>query len=288
MPRHDPFTAFCRQAAAVSPPRLADLHAHTTASDGDLTPAQLVAAARQRKVLAVAVTDHDTVAGINEALRVAEGVDVVPGVELSASFRGREVHLLGFYINPTHAELVTVLTRLCDRRRERFRDYVAKIGVALPIHVVSGVEADSISLGRRHVASLLLNTGAARTRADAFRRFLDPCRENVMPKKLLPVGEAIALVRTAGGVAALAHPPSNCDRAYLEELKSLGLAAVEAVYPAASNRQTDFLRETARTLGLVVTGGSDTHDMDCPGRRVGDLGVGPDDLAALRAAAGRP
>ena len=109
-----------------------------------------------------------------------------------------------------------------------------------------------------------------------------------MPKELLPVGEAIALVRTAGGVAALAHPPSDCDQAYLEELKSLGLAAVEAVYPAASNRQTDFLRETARTLGLVVTGGSDTHGTDCPGRRVGDLGVGPEDLAALRAAAGRP
>jgi predicted metal-dependent phosphoesterase TrpH len=288
MPRHDPFTAFCRQAAVLSPPQLADLHAHTTTSDGDLTPAQLVAAARHRKVLAVAVTDHDTVAGVTEALRVAEGVAVVPGVELSASFRGREVHLLGFYIDPAHAELGTVLTRLCDRRRERFRDYVAKIGVAIPTHVVAGVEADSGSLGRRHVASMLLKTGAARTRADAFRRFLDPVRDQIIPKVLLPVGEAISLVRMAGGIAALAHPPSDCDRAYLEELKLLGLAAVEAVYPAASNRQTDFLRETARTLGLVVTGGSDTHGTDCPGRRVGDLGVGPDDLAAFRTAAGRP
>jgi 3',5'-nucleoside bisphosphate phosphatase len=288
MPRHDPFTAFCRQAATLASPRVADLHAHTTASDGDLTPSQLVAFARRERLLAVAVTDHDTVAGIAEAERAADGLDVVPGVELSASFRSREVHLLGYFVDVTSSDLTTVLSRICDRRRERFRDYLAKIGAAIPAHLIAGVEAVAASLGRRHVASLLLKAGAARTRADAFRRFLDPVRETVIPKELLPVGEAIALVRRAGGVAALAHPPSDCDHGYLAELKTLGLTAVEAVYPAASNRQTDFLRETARTLGLVVTGGSDTHGTDCPGRRVGDLGVGPDDWATLRAAARQP
>jgi predicted metal-dependent phosphoesterase TrpH len=288
MPRHDPFTAFCRQAAALTSPRVADLHAHTTASDGDLTSSQLVAFARQAKLLAVAVTDHDTVAGIAEAQRAAVGVEVVLGAELSATFRDREVHLLGYFIDVTHSELTAVLSRLCDRRRERFRDYLAKIGVPIPTHLIAGIEAVTASLGRRHVASLLLKAGAARTRADAFRRFLDPVRETVAPKELLPADEAVSLVRRAGGVAALAHPPSDCDAGYLTELKSLGLAAVEAAYPAASNRQTDFLRETARTLGLVVTGGSDTHGIDVPGRRVGDAGVGADDFAALRAAAGKP
>ncbi len=289
MPRNDPFTAICRQAATLAAPRYADLHAHTTASDGDLTPSQLVAFARQGKVLALAVTDHDTTAGVKDAQDSARGtgLEVVPGIEISASFRGREIHLLGLFLDPTNPSLNDTLTRVCVRRKERFRDYLAKLGATIPAHLIAGVEAVSSSLGRRHLASLLLKSGAARTRFDAFHRFLDPVRDRVIPKELLPVAEAVSLVHGAGGITSLAHPPTDCDAGYLSELKSLGLTAVEALHPSASNKQIDFLRETARTLGLLVTGGSDSHGTDCPGRRIGDLGIGPDDWTALRAAAGR-
>jgi predicted metal-dependent phosphoesterase TrpH len=289
MPRHDPFTAFCRQAAALRAPRRADLHAHTTASDGDLTPAQLVGFAQRAKVLAVAVTDHDTVAGVPDALRsaIGSGVVVVPGVELSTYFRGREVHLLGLFVDPNHDELTATLARLCDRRRDRFRDFVSKLDARIPESLVANVEAVSPSLGRRHLASLLLKSGAARTRAEAFRRFLDPVRSQVVPKELLPVADAIGLVHRVGGVASLAHPPGEFDEAVFTELKEMGLNGIEALHPGASNKQIDFLRETARTLGLFVTGGSDTHGTDCPGRKVGDAGLGEDDWDALRRAAGR-
>ncbi|HEY2786470.1 MAG TPA: PHP domain-containing protein [Fimbriiglobus sp.] len=289
MPRKDPFTAMCRQAAALAAPRRVDLHAHTTASDGDLTPSQLVAFARQAKVLALAVTDHDTTAGVEEARAATAGAgpEFVPGVELSASFRGREIHLLGLFLDPTNGPLCAALKRLCARRKERFRDYLAKIGVPIPAHLVAGVEAVSSALGRRHLATLIVKSGAARTRFDAFRRFLDPVRDRVLPKELLPAAEAMALVRAAGGITSLAHPSSDCDAGYLTELKSLGLTAVEAEHPSASNTQIDFLRETGRTLGLLVTGGSDSHGTDCPGRKVGDRGIGPEDWAGLRAAAGR-
>jgi predicted metal-dependent phosphoesterase TrpH len=289
MPRRDPFTAFCQRAADLRSPRRADLHAHTTASDGELTPAELVGYAQRAKVLAVAVTDHDTVTGAARAVVSARGtgVVVVPGVELSAAFRGREIHLLGFFVDTTNDELNTTLTRLCDRRRERFRDYLAKIGCRVPESAVTEVEATTSSLGRRHVASLLLKTGAARTRADAFRRFLDPVRGSILPKELLPVEGAIDLVHRTGGLTSLAHPPGDYGVDELTDLKTVGLDAVECNYPAASNRQVDFLREACRTLGLFVTGGSDTHGTDCPGRRVGDCGIDPEDWDAFRAAAGR-
>lgn len=287
MPRRDPFTSVCRQAAVLADRRVADLHAHTTASDGDLTPSQLVALARQARLLALAITDHDTTAGIAEAVRSAADLPVIPGVEISAEFRGGEVHVLGLFLDPDRAELTAALQTLCVRRRERFRDYLARVRVPVPSHAIAAVEATSASPGRRHVANLLMKSGAARSRFDAFRRFIEPLRDKVIPKILLPVEHAIALIHRAGGVASLAHPPTHCDPPYLAELRAVGLDAVEAVHPSASNAQVEFLRQTARTLGLAVSGGSDTHGTDCPTRRVGSLGLGPDDWSALRAVAGR-
>src|SRR5262245_43336021 len=153
MPRKDPFTAMCRHAAGLASPRWADLHTHTTASDGDLTPSQLVAFAKRAKVLALAVTDHDTTAGLAEAVTAAAGeLELVLGVELSASFRGREVHLIGYHFDPADVAMNATLSRICTRRRERFRDYLAKLDRPIPEHLIAGVEAVSASPGRRHVA----------------------------------------------------------------------------------------------------------------------------------------
>jgi predicted metal-dependent phosphoesterase TrpH len=284
MPRRSPFTSVPGRLAQLTRPRRADLHVHTTASDGEYTASQVVALARQAGLCAVAITDHDTLAGVGEEPQ-AGGVEVIAGVEISASYAGREVHLLGYFVRTDHGELNAALARLCERRRERFFDFVTKLadrGAALPADRVRLVAESSASLGRRHVAGLLVSCGLARTRNEAFGRFLGPLAGKVLPKLLLPVGEAIHLVGAASGVAGLAHPPPELTEEQFRELAGLGLGALEAEYPWGRNSPAARLREVAGRLGLAVTGGSDCHGPEPAGRRVGAHGITAAELAALR------
>ena len=295
MPRGQPFTTLCQLAARLSRPRVADLHVHTTASDGDYTPSQLVALARQANLAAVAVTDHDTLAGVAEADATARAltspdVEVVPGVEITADFDGREVHLLGFFVRTDHPELNATLERLCVRRRERFRDYLAKLaasGATIPDDRARLAEGASASLGRRHVAGLLLACGFARSRNEAFGRFLGPLAGRVVPKERLPAADAIGLVHAAGGAASLAHPPAEFADDDFRRLRESGLDAVEAEYPWGRSSPAGRLREAAGRFGFLVTGGSDCHGPEPAHRRVGAHGVSADQLARLRDRAAR-
>jgi 3',5'-nucleoside bisphosphate phosphatase len=286
MPRNSPFTALCGQLAKLNRPRRADLHVHTTASDGVFTPSQVVALARQANLAAVAITDHDTLAAVGEARdTAADQLEVVPGVEISAGFNGREVHLLGYFVRTDHPELNAALARLCERRRERFRDYVAKLasrGTRLPDDHVKLVEEASPSLGRPHVAGLLLACKFAHNRHEAFHRFLGPLAGSVLPKLLLPVEEAIRHVREAGGIASLAHPSPELTDDDFRTLAGFGLGALEAEYPWGRRSRAMRLREAASRLGLMVTGGSDCHGPDPAHRRIGTHAITADELAGLR------
>lgn len=288
--KRDPFTLLCRQLAGLRPPRRADLHTHTTASDGEYTPSQVIALALQAELSAVAITDHDTLAAVPEAESFARtlkspAVEVIPGVEITAEFAGRELHLLGYFVNPGHPELAAALHRLCDRRRERFRDYVTKLagrGATIPADRARLVEAASTSLGRRHVAGLLVSCGFSKTRHEAFRRFLGPVSREVVPKDRLPLAEAIGLVRAAGGVSSLAHPPPDLGDNDFGHFRGLGLDAIEAAYPWGRSSPAARLRETAARLGLLVTGGSDCHGPDPAHRKIGSVGITHDELERLR------
>jgi predicted metal-dependent phosphoesterase TrpH len=286
MPRHSPFTQLCGHLARLGPPPRADLHVHTTASDGEYTPSQVAALARQAGLCAVAVTDHDTLAGVEEARAGAGGaLEVVGGVEISARFAGREVHLLGYFVRTDHGELNATLAAVCERRRERFRDFIELLrerGVVLGEDRVRLAEEATQSPGRRHVAGLLVTCGAARTRTEAFHRLLNPLMKQVRPKLLVPVEDAIRLVHAAGGVASLAHPPPDLTDEQFGELRGLGLDAVEADYPWGRNSRGTALREVASRFGLAVSGGSDCHGPEPAHRRIGSHAVTPDELAALR------
>jgi predicted metal-dependent phosphoesterase TrpH len=286
VPRHSPFTRLCTDLAALDRPRRADLHVHTTASDGEFTPQQVVALARQANLTAVAITDHDTLAAIPEASEAAGGhIEVIPAVEITATFAGREVHLLGYFVNIHHAELNAALARLCDRRRDRFRDFVAKLaeqGRAIPADRAQLVEEATASLGRRHVAGLLVACGFAHHRTEAFHRFLGPLAGTVLPKELLPVEEAVALVHAAGGVASLAHPHPDLTDADFATLAGFGLDAIEAVYPWGRNSPESRLREVAARFGFAITGGSDCHGPTPTHRRIGSHAITADELAALQ------
>jgi predicted metal-dependent phosphoesterase TrpH len=286
MPRRSPFSDVPARLAEIARPRLADLHVHTSASDGDYTPAQVVALARQAKLAAVAITDHDTLAAVGAARAATEGgLEVVSGVEISASHTGRELHLLGYFVRPDDGELDAALARVREGRRARFHHFVARLaaaGTRLPDDRVELVAGDAASLGRRHLAKLLVDCGFARSRVEAFHRLLGPVARAVVPKVLLPVGEAIRLVRGAGGVASLAHPPPDLADEDFLALVGAGLAAVEAEYPWGRNSPARRLRATAARLGLAVTGGSDCHGPDPSHRRVGSRGVTAAELTALR------
>jgi predicted metal-dependent phosphoesterase TrpH len=286
------FTAVPGRLAELARPRRVDLHVHTTASDGEYTAAQVGAMARQAGLAAVAITDHDVFGSADEARASAgDQVEVISGVEISASFDTREVHLLGYFSRADPTQLDRVLARVRDARRDRFHDFVEKLaanGTHLPPDRVRIVAESSPSLGRRHLAKLLVECGFARVRVEAFHRLLGPLRHAVAPKALLPVEEAIHLVRAAGGVASLAHPPADLSGEDYARLAAMGLVALEVVYPWGRSSRSASLREVAASLGLAVSGGSDCHGPDPSHRRIGSHGITVDELNALRGWRGEP
>jgi predicted metal-dependent phosphoesterase TrpH len=285
MPARQPFTALCRLASCGRAAGRADLHLHTTHSDGLYTPAQVVELARRGGLSAIALTDHDTLAGLPEALAAAagSGIEVVAGAEITCEFRGKELHLLAYFVRPD-APLVAALERLCRHRAERFNDMVGRLracGVSLEEGDLAAGAAPS-SLGRRHLAELLVRARRVGSVREAFARYLKDGGRAAVPKVRLPVAEAVALVRGAGGVAGWAHPSYDCTRESLAELRRLGLGAVEVEYPSTRPSRARELRGLARELGLAVSGGSDCHGPDQPRRAVGACGISAEELEALR------
>jgi predicted metal-dependent phosphoesterase TrpH len=284
MPAGQPFTALCQAAARGPHAGRADLHVHTTHSDGAYTPAQVVELARRAGLSAVALTDHDTLSGVPAARRAAAGsaLEVIAGVEITAEHRGREVHLLAYFVDPDHPGLDAALADVRRGRVERFGAMVERLrgcGVRLG---EAGLRGLPEAPGRRHLAEALVRAGQAGTVREAFARYLKDGGRADVPKRRLPAAQALALVRQAGGVAAWAHPPYDCTQASLAELRGLGLGAVEAEYPELRRGRSKQLRSWAAGLGMAVTGGSDCHG---PGRRtVGARTVSAQELARLRQA----
>ena len=280
MPRGDPFTQFCQRISEADRSVAADLHLHSTASDGDFTPSQVVAFAAGAKLKAIALTDHDTCAGLvaarEAALQFPEGrrPEIVAGVEISAAFEGREVHILGLFVDPDNAALKSALERIAASRGVRFRDFVEYFrGAGLEIDEgrVLAILAGTTCPGRRHAANLLVDSGFAHSRFDAFQRFLNPALPSISPKALLLAEEAIGFIHGAGGIASLAHPASDYNRAVLGRFGKLGLRAIEAEHPSASAGRSADLRAWAVELGWTITGGSDCHG---PGNRaIGSRGL---------------
>ena len=280
-----PFTRLCGRLAVLRDPGRADLHTHTTFSDGTHTPEGLVDRARRAGLRAVAVTDHDTTAGIEPARAAAAGtIEVVPGVEITAEFRYHEVHLLGYFVRPDDPALSAALAALRASRRERLIEMAHRLRALGPsVEELVAAVPDTVSLGRRHLARMLIAAGHARSLHGAFAGWLARPELASVPKHRLPIADAIAQVRGAGGVASWAHPPQDIDLRVLEELRDLGLSAVECAYPWPSRAYETRLRQLARAAGLAVTGGSDSHDPGPPARAVGARTVTLDEVARIRA-----
>ncbi len=268
-----------------------DLHAHTTASDGTATPAQFVAAAVAAKLSAVAVTDHDTVASVEEVTRLAaaEGIRVVAGVELSVhDDLDREVHLLGLHIENL-ALMEQTLIGLRDARRIRAVGIVEKLntlGVPLPFDDVLA-QSDGAAIGRPHVARALMQAGHVSSLQEAFDRWLGAGKPAYVEKQRLRFADGIALVHRTGGIAVYAHPGAEATRERIEPLVAIGLDGVEVRHPSHGSEAIKRIKALVAHFGLVPSGGSDWHGAAGGSRVLGCMQVNPEwlDLQLARVAA---
>ena len=248
--------------AREHPGLLVDLHTHSTASDGALAPAAVVAAAREAGLAAVALTDHDTVAGVAAAEEAGRtlGVRVVPGVELSAVDGTREVHVLGLHVSATgdlERQLATVRTAR-HARAIRIVERLNHLGVPVSVETVLANAAGG-AVGRPHIARAMVDGGWARDTRDAFDRFLADGRPAFVPKLRLSVADAIQLIHRAGGLAVIAHPGPDGTRARVEAQVAVGLDGLEVRHPGHGADDVARLGALVEHFGLVPSGGSDWH-----------------------------
>jgi predicted metal-dependent phosphoesterase TrpH len=247
---------------------LIDLHTHSTASDGSLRPGELVEYAVKKGAAAIALTDHDTIEGLPEALQAAgeRGLELVPGLEISADHPGGTMHILGYFINPDDALLQQELSRLQEARRERNPKIIAKLqqlGIPVTYDQVRALAEGQV--GRPHIARAMLQLGAVKTLDEAFRNFLTKGAPAYVEKFRYPPEKAVALIIRAGGVPVLAHPftlkfasPDELRR-IVSALKDQGLGGMECLYSEHTAEQTRRYSALAAELGLAVTGGTDFH-----------------------------
>lgn len=266
-----------------------DLHVHSTFSDGSRTPAELVSEAVAAGLTALAVTDHDTMAGVPELVGAAGGTGVrpVPGVELSVAHEHGPLHLLGYFMEPGD-ELNAALERIRRGREERnlaIVDRLVALGAPVTWEEVLAIAGGDL-VGRPHFAMALVARGHVPTKDDAFARYLARGRPAYVERFRYPAAGAIGILRRARGAAVLAHPGLlRCEGRHLKELvaelAAAGLAGIEAWHSRHTAVQVRRLRRLAALHGLVATGGSDYHGAMSPGIRIGrgfgSLAV-PDDV----------
>ncbi len=241
-------------------PRRVDLHAHTTASDGRDTPAELVHQAIERNLVALGVTDHDSMAGVQEAQTAAQGSDlmVFAGVELNTDIPGREVHILGYFADTENPFLKENLVLLSGSREDRARQILAKLSrLGLPLEWERVTEKAAGAIGRPHIARALVEAGYVDTIGDAFDRYIGTDGPAYVEHLRLSPVQAVEFVVKAGGVPVLAHPTNVLD--FVEPLVEAGLLGIEAYYPTHTPADTETLRHLANRYGLFVTGGTDHH-----------------------------
>jgi len=240
-----------------------DLHLHSSASDGECPPADLSRYARAAGLDVVALTDHDTLAGVAAAEQAGEefGLTVIPGCEFSVAADWGEMHLLAYYLPAGHAELEGFLERQRAERVARGREIVRRLhrlGLDVSDRDVQ-VAAGAAAVGRPHVARAMVTLELVRDVQDAFDRYLAAGRPAYVPKRLPSIATVVELVRAVGGVTSAAHLKDRADPQSLERLKRTGVDAVEVVHPSHDPATARRMEQHARRAGLLVSGGSDWH-----------------------------
>lgn len=257
-----------------------DLHTHSNKSDGSLTPAQLISYAAEKQLSAIALSDHDTVEGIDEAIEAGRGknIEVIPAIEFSTEYEGRDIHILGLYIDHHSREFEKYLQNFRDARDSRNRKMCQKLssfGIDITYEELVDQYKGSV-ITRAHYAAFLMEKGYVKSRAEAFERFIGDHAPCFIPRQKVTPMQAVKLIRKAGGIPILAHPVLyHMGKEKLEklirELKAAGLAGLEAVYSTYNSSEERQMRQLAEKYELLISGGSDFHGKNKPGL---DLGSG--------------
>lgn len=244
-----------------------DLHIHTTASDGQYTSAQIVEMAKDKGLSLIAITDHDSIDKLEEGISAADkaGIDLIPGIEISVK-GNRELHILGYYIDPHNTALLSICNEFAENRRlrgPRILEYLDGYGIHLKMEDVLK-HTNGGALGRPHFAQAMVEAGYVNTTREAFDKYLGtPAFDKVERPKPMP-SEGIEAIKNAGGIAVLAHPASlKLDDTDLEkllcELIGYGLRGIECFYSTHTPDQVELYLSFADKYGLAITGGSDFH-----------------------------
>jgi hypothetical protein len=276
------------------PPRTADLHLHTRFSDGTETPERVVELARAAGLSCISITDHDTLDSQPRAQAAAQqhGLELIPGVEMSANAGGTEVHLLGYWVDPAHPPFRAHLDRQKTRRIGRVHEMcaqLASVGVTIDPADVLALAAEG-TVGRPHVARILVKRGYVATMPEAFDKYIGDGKPGFVPGSPVDPAAIIRLIRDAGGVPVLAHPMYLRNDALIEQFARDGLAGIEALHSSHPPELVLRYERLAAQLKLLVTGGSDFHGQAKEGLPVGAVKVPyalVDALKSWRAAAVR-
>lgn len=262
-----------------------DLHVHSCYSDGSFTPAELVKLAADAGLSAFALTDHDTLTGLPEALAAAAEhnsqpdavpLEVIPGVEISAAFRDRDIHILGLLVDPACEELTGALERARlerDSRNQKMVDRLNAAGIPIDLAAIEAANPDSV-ITRAHLAKYLVDQKIVSEYHAAFDKYLGDHTPYYIARKFIEPEDAIKLILAAGGIPVLAHPllyrlNERELRELLALLKGYGLGGIETFYSANSAADEAFVRRLAREFGLLMTGGSDFHGAPKPYIQIG-------------------
>jgi len=244
--------------------RFADLHIHTNFSDSTASPQEVVAEAHARGLSGISITDHDTVDGLPDALAVAEplGLEIITGVELSSEYKGKDIHILGYCFDLNDSPLVRQLKAMQQARMERMKKMIARLdelgkgGISLK-DVAALTRSDSV--GRLHLAKILLERGHVSSLDEAFAKYLGEGAAAYYPKFRQTPSEVIKLINDSGGVAVMAHPVLTQRDDLIPEFVKAGLGGIEAYYPNCLMVVVNHYLDMAKKYDLVVTGGSDAH-----------------------------
>lgn len=241
----------------------ADLHTHTTASDGLMSPQEVVRWASVKRLKAVGITDHDTVNGIAPAIEASAryGVEVVPGIELSTLYEEEEIHILGYYIDYKAGWFLDTLKKIQNSRFERAERIVGKLqdlGMEITLEQVKNIAEDG-AIGRPHIARAMINKGYITNIKDAFKGYIGKGGPAYVDRYKLECGEAIEMIKKLGGISVLAHPGLVKSKEYIGRILDLGIDGIEAYHSKHDEDTVRYALAIARSRKLLVTGGSDCH-----------------------------
>ncbi|MDL2229125.1 PHP domain-containing protein [Treponema sp. OttesenSCG-928-L16] len=255
-----------------------DLHTHSSASDGSLTPRQLIAEAHSRGISAIALTDHDTIDGNDEAAAAADtlGIHFIPGIELEIQWEPGEFHLLGLGIKNPSGDFLEALRTIAEIRKQRnlgILEKMQEMGISADYGDIKAM-SEGNTIGRPHFAAFLVERRVVKNREQAFSRYLGKGRPLYIPKEGLAFRRAVEMIKESGGIAVLAHPMSlyvSWGRlpGLIADLKDQGLDGIEAWHPTAKPRACKRLEELGLRLGLYISAGSDFHGASRPDRKLG-------------------